>query len=60
MKYVVEIMAVYEIEAGDMREAQKQGYLKAKDIYDKDVDCVQTQVYSLSDQAVYYRHKDII
>lgn len=59
MKYVVEVMAVYEIETEDMRKAQTIGYLKAKNIYDKDVDCVRTQVFSLSDQAVYYRQEEL-
>ena len=38
MKYIVEVMTVYEIDAPDMRDAQRQGYLKGVDIVDNDTD----------------------
>jgi hypothetical protein len=65
MKYIVEVMLAYEVDAPDMREAQKLGYLRAIDLCDSESDtwehldkqmkCLKSQVFSVTDEAVYNR-----
>lgn len=56
MKYIVEVMAVYEIDAPDMRDAQRQGYLKGMGIVDNDVECTAAMVYSVNTENGYHKN----
>jgi len=70
MKYIVEVMLAYEVDAPDMREAQKLGYLRAVELCDSETDtyeyldkqikCLKSQVFSVTDEATYNRHGDVI
>ena len=56
MKYIVEVMTVYEIDAPDIRDAQRQGYLKGVDIVDNDTDCTAAMVYSVNTENGYHKN----
>ena len=69
MKYIVEVMLAYEVDAADMREAQKLGYVRAVELCDSETDtyehldkqikCLKSQVFSVTDEAAYNRHGDV-
>jgi len=56
MKYIVEVMAVYEIDAPDMRDAQTQAYRKCINIVDNDVDCTSAMVCSVNTENGYHKN----